>query len=445
MSKSGKIFHTIPAIPDYPLITSAKGIQLYASNGKTFWDLFASPMACTLGYGNEEMADLIAAQLKKTSYAYRILNESEEVVKAAEDLDTFTKGDFGRFFFVSGGSEATEGMIKVARQYWLALGKPRKYKILTRIGSYHGSTNGSLAASGHKDKEIYDPYLVNMGNFSECFCYHCPYGETPDVCQCQCAQDLERQIKNQGPETVAAVMIETISGAKLGLAEGPKKYYQKIREICDQYGILLMLDEIYVGAGRSGVNCTYMNFDIKPDLIAMGKAISGGYYPVGILGATEAVAAPVEKSTAYFEPGHTWCMNPVGAAVVSKTLEIYKRDGLVQKVSEDGSFIQSILEEIRRKHDCVGDVRGRGFMYALEYVSDPVSKKRVDITGNPYGAQSMCDLLVMIGMESGIQFLSTTNVDGSIIGPQYVTTRTELEYMLDIFEKCLCTAEQYIR
>lgn len=444
MSKSSYIFHTIPSIPDYPLITSAKGICLTSQEGKEYWDLFASPMACTLGYGNEEMADFICNQLKKTSYAYRILNESEEVVKFGEDMVRFTGGDLARFFLVSGGSEATEGLIKVARQYWLAQGKPRKYKILSRISSYHGTTSGSLSASGHKDKEIYDPYLVNMGNFSECFCYRCPYGLLRESCDCPCAFDLEREIKNQGPETVAAVMLETVSGAKLGLADGPVKYYKKIREICDRYGLLLMLDEIYVGSGRAGENCTYTKYGFKPDLLAMGKAISGGYYPVGVLGATEEVATSVEAWTSYFEPGHTWCMNPVGAAVVSKTLEIYKRDGLVEKVARDGEYLGSLLRGIQGRHPCIGDVRGQGFMYCLEYVEDPVTKKPMDVSRNPYGAGSMGNLMVMLGMASGLQFLTSTNVDGNIIGPQFITTREELSYMLERFEGCLIQAEKIL-
>lgn len=444
MSRSNNIFHTIPKIPDYPLITSAKGIHLFSKEGKDYWDLFASPMTCTLGYGNEEMADFICNQLKKTSYAYRILNESEEVVKAGEDLVFFTGGDLERFFFVSGGSEATEGMIKIARQYWLGEGKPRKYKILSRISSYHGSTNGSLSASGHKDKEIYDPYLVNMGNFSECFCYRCPYGTTPDVCHCPCAYDLEREILNQGLETVAGVMIETISGAKLGLAEGPVKYYKMIREICDRYGLLLMLDEVYVGSGRSGKNCAYMNYGIKPDMIAMGKAISGGYYPVGLIGTTERVAEPVNRTADYFEPGHTWCMNPVGAAVISKTIEIYKRDSLIEKVASDGVYLRQLLFNLQSRHDCIGDIRGMGFMYCLEYVGNPRTKERVNVSGNPFGASSMNELMIMIGMNKGIQFLGSTNVDGSILGPQYITTREELDTMIALFEECLTAAEKYI-
>jgi adenosylmethionine-8-amino-7-oxononanoate aminotransferase len=444
MSKSNHIFHTLPAIPDFPLITSAKGIHLYSKEGTQYWALFATPMACTLGYGNEEMADHIYKQLKKTSFAYRSLNESEEVVKAAEDMVEFTGNDLDRFFFVSGGSEAVEGMIKIARQYWMAKGYPRKYKVLTRMKSYHGSTNGALAASGHKDKELFDPYMVNMGNFSECFCYRCPYGLMEATCDCECAKDLEREIMNQGVETVAAVMIETMSGAKLGLVEAPTKYYKMIREICNKYHLLLMLDEVFIGAGRSGFNCTYTPHGIKPDVIAMGKAISGGYYPVGLLGTTKEIGDLIEGYVSYFEPGHTWCMNPVGASVISKTIEIYKRDGLVEKVAQDGIYLKGLLEDVKSRHECIGDVRGKGFMWCVEYVADREQKTAIDVSGNPYGMETFSNLLIMIGMQKGIQFFCSTNVDGTTIGPHYITTREELATMIGLYEECIIQAEMML-
>jgi adenosylmethionine-8-amino-7-oxononanoate aminotransferase len=444
MGKSNKIFHTVPKIPDFPLIVKAKGIHLYTDAGMVYWDLFASPMACTLGYGNEEMADFICSQLKKTSYAYRILNESEEVLQAAADMEEFTGGDFSRFFFVSGGSEAVEGMIKIARQYWLARGNGRKYKILTRKRSYHGSTNGALAASGHAARETFDPYMVHMGNFSESFCYRCPYSREPESCSLECALDLEREIQNQGPETVAAVMIETISGAKLGIAEAPVRYYKKIREICDKYNLLLMYDEIYVGSGRAGVNCTYQLFDVKPDLICFAKAISGGYYPAAVIGATRAVGDPVEESVSYFEPGYTWCMNPVGAAVISKTLEIYKRDKLIEKVAQDGEYLRDMLKDIASRHECIGDIRGRGFMYGLEYVADQETKAAINVAGNQFGASNFNEILVVAGLLSGIQFLGSISVDSSIIGPQFITSREELATMMTMFEECLNMGEAMV-
>lgn len=444
MGKSNKIFHTVPKVPDFPLIVKAKGIQLHSADGKVYWDLFASPMACTLGYGNEEMADFICSQLKKTSYAYRILNESEEVLQAADDMEEFTGGDFSRFFFVSGGSEAVEGMIKIARQYWLAQGNGRRYKILTRKRSYHGSTNGALSASGHAARETFDPYLVHMGNFSEAFCYRCPYGREPDSCGLECALDLEREIQNQGPETVAAVMIETISGAKLGLAEAPKRYYKKIREICDKYKLLLMFDEIYVGSGRAGVNCAYKLFDIKPDMICFGKAISGGYYPAAVIGATSSVGDPVEESVSYFEPGYTWCMNPVGAAIISKTLEIYKRDKIIEKVAADGEYLHSMLVDIASRHQCIGDIRGRGFMYAFEYVSDKITKESINVTGNQFGLSNFNEVLVLAGLLGGIQFLGSISVDSTIFGPQFITSREDLATMMTMFEECLKMGEEMI-
>jgi adenosylmethionine-8-amino-7-oxononanoate aminotransferase len=444
MGKSNKIFHTVPKIPAFPLIVKAKGIHLYSAEGTKYWDLFATPMACTLGYGNEEMADFICNQLKKTNYAYRTLNESEEVLQAAVDLEELTGGDFSRFFLVSGGSEAVEGMIKIARQYWLAQGNARKYKILTRMKSYHGSTNGALAASGHKDKEIFDPYMVNMGNFSEAFCYRCPYSRSPETCNCECALDLERQIQNQGADTVAAVMIETISGGKLGIAEAPPKYYKKIREICDKYNVLLMYDEIYVGSGRAGARCTYKIFDVIPDIICWAKAISGGYYPVGAIGVIKSVGDMVEENVSYFEPGYTWCMNPVGAAVVSKTLEIYKRDNLIEKVAKDGEYLRAMLNDIAERHECIGDVRGRGFMFGIEYVADKKTKEPIDVKGNPYGLSKFNEILIMIGMQKGIQFLGATNVDATIAGPQFITSREDLATMMTMYEECLYMGEKLV-
>ena len=152
----------------------------------------------------------------------------------------------------------------------------------------------------------------------------------------------------------------------------------------------------------------------------------------------------MEAWTAYFEPGHTWCMSPVGAAVVSKTLEIYERDRLIEKVASDGAYLGELLRDIASRHPVIGDVRGQGFMYALEYVSDPVAKGRVDVSKNPYGASSMSELMIMVGMAAGLQFLNTTNVDGTIIGPQYITTREELSLMLERFEGCLIQAEKII-
>ncbi|MGD9137736.1 MAG: aminotransferase class III-fold pyridoxal phosphate-dependent enzyme, partial [Desulfobacterales bacterium] len=322
---------------EYPSIVKSEGIYLYDDTGKRYVDASSGPILCSLGYGNQQIAEVLKEQALKTAYVFRMDFTSPELEECCTRICQKTNGVMDRVFMVSGGSEATESAIKLARKYQIDSGNSSKFKVISRWLSYHGMTMGSLALSGFPFRRAdYVPYVPSTYHIPPAYCYRCWFHKTPDSCELECAQALENEIMMQGPETVAAFIAEPFSGMSLCAAAPRKDYFNKIRKICDKFGVLLILDEVMTGFGRTGKFFAYEHYETPPDLMALGKGIAGGYFPLGAVAVTAGVADAIANGSGTFASGHTWAGNPLGAAVANKTMDLLDEGDLVRRCSEMG-------------------------------------------------------------------------------------------------------------
>jgi adenosylmethionine-8-amino-7-oxononanoate aminotransferase len=276
--------------------------------------------------------------------------------------------------YTSGGSEATETAIKIARAYWLARGKPQRHRIISRWVSYHGATLGALAASGNRlRREAYAPLLpAAMEHICECFCYRCPLALEYPSCKVACAEELEQAIRKTGEESVAAFICEPIVGASSG-AVPPDGYLQKIREICDAHSILLIADEVMTGAGRTGKYFAVEHWDVVPDVILLAKGLSSGYAPLGAVLVGEKIWRAIESSTGSLDHGFTYQGHPPSLAAGLAVQRYIEKHNLVEQARRRGEYLAGKLASLSAL-PCVGDVRGKGLLQTVEFVADINSK-----------------------------------------------------------------------
>ncbi len=426
---------------EYPSIVRAQGIYLFDDQGKRYIDAAGGPILCNLGHGLDEMADVIRDQAKRASFVYRIDFTTPQLEEAAQKVSRVSGGVLDKIFFVSGGSEAVEMAVKIARSYHLDNNDPARCKIISRWQSYHGMTNGALSWSGHtKRRSPYQPYLADFSHIAPAYCYRCWFNKTPETCNLECAEALENEILCQDPGTVAAFLAEPVSGMSLCGAYPRLDYFRKIREICDRYGVLLILDEVMTGFGRTGRWFAYEHFGVEPDIIALGKGLGGGYFPIGAAACTARVAQTMERNSGMFMAGFSWAGNPMAAAVASKTVDYLEEHDLVARSAEMGEYFKSGLEKLAA-HPSVADVRGLGLMVGVELVKDKSTKK-------PYAPEvQFCGRVAHAALKRGLFIEAGNGCDrgraGDMImfGPPFIISREDIDETLEILDRALTEAE----
>jgi adenosylmethionine-8-amino-7-oxononanoate aminotransferase len=347
-----------------------------------------------------------------------------------------------KVFFVSGGSEATEIAAKLARKYHLDNGNPSKYKIISRWLSYHGMTMGSLSWSGMSGRRAdYIPMLSDNNHIAPAYCYRCWFNQKPEACDLECAQALENEIMCQGPETVAAFMAEPVSGTSLCGATPRVDYFKRIREICDKHDVLLILDEVMTGFGRTGKWFGYEHFNIEPDILALGKGLGGGYFPIGAAVATSKITDTIARKSGIFGAGFSWGGNPMACAVASKTIDYLKEHNLVERCNEMGEYLAQKLEELKN-HPSVGDVRGMGLMQGLEFVKDKETKEPLDPEIH-FSVQLAIECLSRgLGVQFGMGCDRGQAGDMIYLGPPFIITKEQIDEMVAILDKSLAEVEK---
>jgi adenosylmethionine-8-amino-7-oxononanoate aminotransferase len=429
---------------DYRSIVRAEGIYLYDEEGRRYIDATGGPILCSLGHGVKEMAEVMAEQARRVAFVYRFDFTTPELEACCRRICEKTEGRMDRVFTVSGGSEAVEIAVKLARKYQIESGNPGKYKVISRWMSYHGMTNGALALSGFPFRKAdYVPNLAPSFHIPPAYCYRCWFGLAPETCSLECAKALETEILCQGPQTVAAFIAEPVSGMSLCAASPRPDYFKKIREICDRYGVLLILDEVMTGFGRTGKYFAYMHYDTPPDLIALGKGIAGGYFPMGAAAATAKVVDAIASKSGIFAAGHTWAGNPLGAAVSLKAMEILDRDGLIARAAEMGDYLGRKLEALRA-HPIVGDVRGMGLMRGIEFVRNKETREPLD-PKLMFWAQ-----LHNAGQQAGLILECSGGCDRGqagdmlMLGPPFIVTKPEIDEIVAILDRVISDMERRI-
>ena len=354
------------------LYMSGDGNYVVDHKGRRFLDMLSSTTRSnSLGYGNKEIAQVMYDQAENMQYSGAGLYVSEPQVELAAKLAELAPGKLTKTCLVSGGSEATETAIKLARQYQHQSGsKPNSYKIISRWNAYHGSTMGALSVTDWLSvREIEAPRMPGASFVANPMCYRNPYGMDEDAYFDHCAQHLERQILHEGPDQVMAFIGEPIMQAN-GVQIPSKKYWKTVREICSHYGVLLIMDEVITGFGRTGHWFASEYFDVEPDILNMAKSMSAGFAPVGAVMTTKEIA----DTMPLFRHVHTFGGHATCCAAANKVIEIKQRDGLIDKAKNLGEQFGADLKATLLEHPIVGDVRGLGFWHAVDFTSDKVTK-----------------------------------------------------------------------
>lgn len=422
----------------YPVISYGKGIYLYDVEGKQYIDGASGAVTASIGHGVLEIAEAMMEQAGKISFAYRSQFTSEPAEKLAKKLAELAPGDLNWSFFVNSGSEATETAMKIAIQHWQEKGYKGKNRILSRWMSYHGITMGALSMSGHVlRRKRFVPLLEDFPAVSAPYCYRCPFNSSYPSCQLACANELETAIRRTGPENIAAFIAEPIIGASGGAVTPPDGYYQKIREICDQYEILFIADEVMTGIGRTGKMFGVEHWDVVPDIIALGKGMSAGYTPMAATLVSDRVMEPILNGSKSVMAGHTYSANPQSAAVSLAVLDFIERHQLVKNAEESGAYLYEKLANMAPSYSIIGDVRGKGMLLGMELVKNSFTKTPFLLS------QGITSRVIERAFAKGLLvYPATGGIDGVagdaiIVAPPLTIRKEEIDRLVSILEETI--------
>jgi len=340
-------------------------------------------------------------------------------------------------FMCSGGSEATETALKMARQYHVERGVASKYKVISRWNSFHGNTLGSLSMTGMPmRREAFIPMLASWPHIAANYCYRCPFGKEYPSCNLLCAQDLENAILKEGKDSIAAFIAEPVVGAAGGGLAAPPEYYPMIREICDRYDVLMIVDEVITGFGRTGRNFGIDHWNVVPDIICSGKGMSSGYAPLGAVIAHDKVYDVFAKSAKGFAHGYTFGGNPLACAVGNAVLDYMDKHQLIHNVQALESHFFSEAKYLLEL-DCVGDVRGKGFFLGLELVADKLTKR--PFPPQVHAAHRVADIAFSKGLITGAQQGVVDGVSGDIVNlaPPFICTKDDLTEIIRLLKESI--------
>jgi adenosylmethionine-8-amino-7-oxononanoate aminotransferase len=365
-------------LKSYPQASRAEGCFVYTADGRRYLDASGGAAVVTIGHGVEEVARAMAEQASRLAYVHSSQFHVAIVEKLAQRILALAPHGMrrnGRVYFTSGGSEATETAIKLARQYWLERGNKKRARVIARRQSYHGATLGALSVSGNvRRREAFTPLLSEWGHIAPCFCYRCPFDLNFPECNVDCADDLERFLARDGHDDVAAFIFEPVSGATLGAVVPPEGYVQRLAEICRRHQILFIADEIMTGMGRTGKPFAVQHWGVVPDMILVGKGVASGYAPLGAVIAAGHVAEAIARGSGSFLHGFTYNSHPISAAAGNAVLDYIERESLFARAETAGQELGTALERLKR-FSIVGDVRGMGLLWAVEFVRDTKTRE----------------------------------------------------------------------
>jgi adenosylmethionine-8-amino-7-oxononanoate aminotransferase len=419
----------------YPTVDRGEGIYIYDTQGKQYIDGSGGAAVIGIGHGVEEITEAMVRQAEKISFSHGSQFTSQAAIDLASKLVQLSPKGLTRVYFLSGGSEAVETAVKMARQYQVERGKPEKYKVISRWTSYHGNTLGALALSGHTGRRrYYLPLLQHTPHIVPAYCYRCPFGLDPERCDLECALDLEKTILYEGPDSVSAFIAEPIVGATAGALVPRDGYFQKIREICNRYDILLIVDEVMTGLGRTGKNFGINHWDVFPDMMVASKGLSSGYTPIFVVIAKEEIHRTIREGSGAFVHGHTYNQNPLSSAIACAVIDYLLRHDLISQSAKMGEYFIRSLQSLSH-HDFVGDVRGKGLFAGIEFVKNKSTKEPFD---------PKVRLNALIGnraFEKGlITYPGGGGADGIrgdhlLLAPPFIITEEEIEKMVSILDE----------
>ncbi|MEP3525619.1 MAG: aspartate aminotransferase family protein [Hyphomicrobiales bacterium] len=360
-----------------PTAVSGEGCYLIDADGKRYFDGSGGAAVSCLGHGHPAVSAAIKAQVDKIAFAHTGFFTSQPMEELADLLIEHAPADIDRAYFVSGGSEAVEAALKLARQYYIEKGDDNRRHVIARQQSYHGNTLGALAAGGNEwRRKPFSPLLVKTTHIAPCYAYRDQEaGESEHDYGQRVANELEQAILNLGPENVMAFIAEPVVGATLGVVPPVEGYFKRIREICTQYGVLLILDEVMCGMGRTGTFFACEQENVIPDILCIAKGLGAGYQPIGAMLCSAQIYSAIEEGTGFFQHGHTYMGHPIACAASLCVVQTLLNDRLIPHVVDMGSKLNAALHQTFGQHSNIGDIRGRGLFQGLEIVEDRDTKK----------------------------------------------------------------------
>jgi adenosylmethionine-8-amino-7-oxononanoate aminotransferase len=443
-ARSSRVLHrSLRETP--PLAIGGQGAWLIAEGGRRILDASGGAAVSCLGHQHPRVVDAIARQASKLAYAHTAFLSSEPAEALAELLVGHEPGGLAFAYFVSGGSEAIEASIKLARQYFIERGEPQRRHFIARRQSYHGNTLGALAAGGNAwRREPYAPLLSSaFSHVRPAFAYHEKRDDENDAEFCAgLAAELDAEFQRLGPDTVAAFIAEPVVGATAGCVPAPEGYFRHVREICDRHGALLILDEVMCGMGRTGTTHAWEQEGIAPDIQAIAKGLGGGYQPIGAMLARGEIIDAVRKGSGAFQHGHTYLAHPLACAAALEVQRVIRDENLLDCVKERGRQLEERLIERFGNHRHVGDIRGRGLFQAIELVADRAAK-------TPFEASlKLHHKIKAAAFDNGLAcYPAGGTIDGRsgdhvLLAPPYIATSSEID---TIVEKLGAAVEQALQ
>ncbi len=416
-----------------PKISHSESVYLFDTDGKRYIDASGGPVLVNIGYNVPEVIQAMTDQAHAAAYIHATMFTSQPLEEYSAGLAEVTPLENPRFFFLCSGSEAVETALKFARQLQVDRGQPHRYQIISRWHSYHGTTLGALAVSGRPGlRQLYQPMMQQTPHIPPPYCYRCPFGQSYPGCGLPCAYALEEAIKINGAQTIAAFIAEPVSGASLAAVVPPLEYWPIIREICDEYGLLLIADEVMTGLGRTGHWFAISQWGVEPDIITMAKGVGGGYFPLSITAVKTDDVKTMRRERGDFVHGGTFSHHPVGAAVGLAVLRYLQEHNLVEAARRQGEKLGQKLRAAFDDHPHVGDIRGQGLMWGLEFVADRTTKE-------PFpAARGLAKKLGDAAFERGlIIYPSSGNADGVngdqvMIAPPFIVTDEQLDEIVGL-------------
>jgi adenosylmethionine-8-amino-7-oxononanoate aminotransferase len=389
-----------------PVLDRAEGVYMWDKSGKRYLDGSSGAMVSNIGHSNPNVLAAMRRQMEKSTFGYRLHFETEASEALAGRLAELAPEGLERAFFVSGGSEAVESTLKLARQYAIARGEPQRWKIISRQPSYHGCTLGALAVTGYTPLTApFEPMMRSMPKIPAPRAYLDGLDADDPATGTYYADMLDAKIEAEGPETVLAFIVEPVGGASTGALVPPTGYMQRIREVCDRHGVLLIHDEVMSGGGRTGRFFASEHWQGAPDLIALSKGFGAGYMPLGAMLAHERIVETVLDAGG-FAHGFTYAGNPLASAAGLAVIDEIERLGLLQNAETMGELLKQELVELMRKYPFIGDVRGKGLLLAFELVADRDSMKPLP------AAMKAFEKLVNLAYERGLIIYARRTRDG---------------------------------
>jgi adenosylmethionine-8-amino-7-oxononanoate aminotransferase len=425
------IHRSLRATP--PVAVAAEGVHIVDASGKRYLDACGGAAVSCLGHAHPEVLAAMHAQIDKLAYAHTAFFTSEASEALADQLARTAPKGLDQVYVVSGGSEAIESALKLARQHFVEIGQPERTTFVARRQSYHGNTLGALAVGGNEwRRRQFAPLLIDVGRVSPCYEYRDrAAGESRDVYTARLLAELQGEFERIGPERVIAFVAEPVVGATLGAVPPTPGYFAGVRALCDRYGILLIADEVMCGMGRTGTLHALAQEGVVPDLMAIAKGLGGGYQAIGAVLASARVIDPLRKGSGMFQHGHTYLGHPTAAAAALAVQRVIERDRLLEQVQLRGAYLRRALDDRFGAHPNVGDIRGRGLFLGVELVHDRASRAPFDPDLRLHArvkAEALANGLMVYPMGGTIDGRRGDHV---LIAPPFIVSEAQLDEVVD--------------